>query len=117
MPQYIVGVKGFVAINCAFAIHLQTTTVFGDDERMVRKLLVAGLLLTAGFLTSCGMSTFGPDGSRHQTQTGVSETGYPGGQPVDAESPALSTSTEQKYAREESSSSEPVGEITKPPAK
>jgi hypothetical protein len=64
---------------------------------MLRKMGFVLVLLTAGFLTGCGMSTMGPDGSRHQTATGVSETGYPGGQPVDAESPALSTSTEQKY--------------------
>ena len=84
---------------------------------MVRKLSIAALLLTAGLLISCGMSTTGPEGSRHQTQNGVSETGYPGGQPTDAESPALGASSEQKYAREESSSAEPVGEITKAPAK
>ena len=84
---------------------------------MLRKSGVLVVLLTAGFLAGCGTSTTGPEGSKHQTQTGVSETGYPGypGTPTrDAESPALSSSTEQKYAREESSSSEPVGEITKP---
>ena len=58
-------------------------------------------LLMAGFLAGCGTSTTGPDGSKHQTMTGVSETGYPGGQPKDAESPALSSSTEQKYSRAE----------------
>ncbi len=68
---------------------------------MLRKMGFILVLLTAGFSMGCGMSSFGPDGSRHQTQTGVSETGYPGGQPVDAESPALSTSTEQKYASPE----------------
>jgi hypothetical protein len=68
---------------------------------MLRKSGLAGLLLIAGFLTSCGTSTMGPDGSKHQTQSGVAETGYPGGQPKDAESPALSSSTEQNYAGQE----------------
>ncbi len=68
---------------------------------MLRKLGFATLLLMAGFLVSCGTSTPGPDGSKHQTATGVSGTGYPGGQPVDAESPALSASSEQKYSRSE----------------
>jgi len=84
-------------------------------DNMLQKLGFSALLLAAVFLTGCGMSSPGPDGSRHQTETGVSETGYPGGQPVDAESPALSSSTEQKYARAESSSAEPVGEITPVP--
>ena len=66
---------------------------------MLRKLGVLTLLLTAGFLIGCGTSTTGPaGGSKEQTRTGVSETGYPGGQPVDAESPSLSSSTEQKYS-------------------
>ena len=68
---------------------------------MLQKMGVFALLLSAGFLAGCGISSLGPDGSRHQTQTGVSETGYPGGQPVDSESPALSSSSEQKYARAE----------------
>jgi hypothetical protein len=86
-------------------------------ENMLQKLGISGLLLTAVFLTGCGFSSWGPEGSRHQTATGVSETGYPGGQPVDAESPALSSSPEQKYARAESSAEEPVGEITPAPPK
>ena len=70
---------------------------------MLRKLGFATILLMAGFLVNCGTSTLGPEGSKHQTQTGVSETGYPGGQPKDAESPALASSTEVKYARTEGS--------------
>lgn len=37
----------------------------------------------------------------HQTQTGVSETGYPGNpaQRNDSQSPALSSSTEQEYSK------------------
>ena len=75
------------------------------------------VLLTAGFSVGCGISSLGPDGSRHQTATGVSETGYPGGQPVDAQSSSLSTSTEQKYASPEviaKDSSETVG-VTEAP--
>jgi hypothetical protein len=86
---------------------------------MLRKMGFILVLLTAGFSMGCGISTLGPDGSRHQTATGVSETGYPGGQPVDAESPALSTSTEQKYASPEviaKDSSETAG-IAETPAK
>jgi hypothetical protein len=86
----------------------------GMIENMLQKMGFAALLIWAGLSMGCGMSSPGPEGSRHQTQTGVSETGYPGGQPVDAESPALSTSTEQKYARAEPSADEPVGEVTKP---
>jgi hypothetical protein len=117
MPQYVVGVKGFVTINCVLVTDLQTTSVFSDDRKMLQKMGVVAVVLTAGFLIGCGMSTMGPDGSKHQTQTGVSETGYPGGQPVDAESPALATSTEQKYARAEPSADEPVGEVNKTPGK
>ena len=68
---------------------------------MLRKTGFVLVLLTAGFSMGCGFSSLGPDGSRHQTATGVSETGYPGGQPVDPQSPELSSSTEQKYASAE----------------
>jgi hypothetical protein len=75
---------------------------WGMIENMLQKLGVVALLLTAGFLIGCGTSTTDPGGgSKEQTRTGVSETGYPGGQPRDAESPALGSSTEQKYARAE----------------
>jgi hypothetical protein len=63
------------------------------------------LLLTAFaanlFLTACGMSTRGPDGSLSQTMSGVNPNGYPGGKPVDAHSPALSSSSEQLYSRDQ----------------
>ena len=84
---------------------------------MLRKMGFILVLLTAGFSIGCGISSLGPDGSRHQTATGVSETGYPGGQPVDPQSPALSTSTEQKYASPEviaKDSSETAGVTPKP---
>jgi hypothetical protein len=76
---------------------------------MLQKSGIVVLLLIAGFLTGCGTSTTGPEGSKHQTQTGVSETGYPGGQPNDAESPALSSSSEQKYSRAEAPGTEAEG--------
>jgi hypothetical protein len=34
--------------------------------------------------------------------TGVSSTGYPAGQPADAGSPALASSTETQYSRDQS---------------
>jgi hypothetical protein len=69
-----------------------------------RNLTLASAILMAGILAGCGTSTFGPDGgSRAQTMTGVSASGYPGGQPTDPGSPALGSSTESKYSREEKS--------------
>lgn len=62
---------------------------------MFRATLTTVALLTAGLLTSCGTSS--PD-SREQTRTGVTPSGYPGGQPKDAQSPALSSSTEQAHS-------------------
>ena len=67
-------------------------------ENMLQKMGLVALLLTAGFLAGCGTTSLGPGGSKEQTRTGVSGNGYPGGQPVDAESPALSSTTETKYA-------------------
>ena len=63
---------------------------------MLRKSGAVLVLLTAVFSMGCGTAS---PGSLHQSQTGVSESGYPGGQPTDAESPATGSSTEQKYAR------------------
>lgn len=65
---------------------------------MFSKTIAIFALLTAGFLTGCGTSSSGPTGSKHQTMTGVSESGYPGGQPKDAESPALSSTSEQEHS-------------------
>jgi hypothetical protein len=61
------------------------------------------LLLTAfaATLTACGMSTRGPDGSLSQTMSGVNPNGYPGGKPVDAYSPALSSSSESQHSRDQ----------------
>ncbi len=85
-------------------------------ENMLQKLGVGVLLLSGVFLTGCGMSSPGPDGSRHQTETGTAGTGYPGGQPVDAESPALSSSTEQQYSRAEAPEAALAGETAPAPA-
>jgi hypothetical protein len=35
---------------------------------------------------------------KHQTRTCVSESGYPGGQPKDPESPALASASEQEHS-------------------
>jgi hypothetical protein len=61
---------------------------------IVRATVTAGMF-AAVLLTGCGTSSSGLTGSRHQTMTGVSETGYPAGQPVDKGSPALGSSSEQ----------------------
>jgi hypothetical protein len=67
----------------------------------MQKLGMATALLAGLFLVGCGTSTHGPSGSMHQTQTGVSETGYPGhpAQRNDPQSPALSSSTEAKNSQ------------------
>jgi hypothetical protein len=71
---------------------------------MGRDLTLAATLLMAGILAGCGTSTFGPDGgSRANTMTGVSMSGYPAGQPTDPGSPSLGSSSEDKYSREEKS--------------
>ncbi|MDQ1470722.1 MAG: hypothetical protein QOJ99_2202 [Bryobacterales bacterium] len=62
------------------------------------KAALAGGIVATVLLTGCGTSTSGSTGSKHQTMTGVSETGYPGGQAKDAQSPALASSSEQAYS-------------------
>ena len=62
---------------------------------MFRALFVSAVLMAATFSTSCGTSSAA---SKEQTRTGVTETGYPGGQPKDAESPALASSSEQAHS-------------------
>jgi hypothetical protein len=65
---------------------------------MFSKTIALFALLTTGLLVGCGTSSAGPTGSKHQTMTGVSESGYPGGQPKDAQSPALSSTSEQEHS-------------------
>jgi len=65
---------------------------------MFLKTIALFALLAAGLLAGCGTSSRGPAGSMHQTMTGVSESGYPGGQPKDAEAPSLASTTEQEHS-------------------
>jgi len=74
-------------------------------EKMLRKTLAAAALLAACLLVGCGTSSDGPEGSRHQAMTGVSPSGFPAGQPTDPGSPALGSSTEQKYSRDQEEAS------------
>ena len=70
--------------------------------KMFRTIIGVAALLTAGFLIGCGTSSTGPEGgSKHQAQTGVSSSGYPAGEPKDAGSPALASSTESQYSRDQ----------------
>ncbi len=70
--------------------------------KMFRTTLALATLLTAGLLTGCGTSSTSPGGGSHQqADTGISESGYPAGQPKDAGSPALASSTESKYSRDQ----------------
>jgi hypothetical protein len=68
------------------------------SQKIVATLALAGGMIAAGLLTGCGTSSAGMTGSKHQTMTGVSETGYPGGKAKDAESPALASSSEQIHS-------------------
>jgi len=68
-------------------------------------------LAAAALLAGCGTSTFGPEGgSRSNTMTGVSASGYPGGKPMYAGSPALASSTEVQYSRDAGEAKEAAGE-------
>ena len=70
-------------------------------EKMLLTLRVAALL-TAFFLIGCGVSSTEPGGgSKGQAVTGVSSSDYPRGEPTDAGSPALASSTESQYSREQ----------------
>jgi hypothetical protein len=69
---------------------------------MLRKIISAAVLMAAVLLIGCGTSTTGPDGgSWQQSRTGVSSSGYPAGEPKDAGSPALASSTESEYSRDQ----------------
>jgi hypothetical protein len=85
----------------------------------MRKLGIATALLAGLFLVGCGTSTHGPDGSMHQTQTGVSETGYPGhpAQRNDPQSPAISSSSETKYSQSVSEPEAPKTEANAEPVR
>jgi hypothetical protein len=69
---------------------------------MVRKTIAAAALMAAVLMIGCGTSTRSPDGgSVQQAETGVSASGYPAGEPKDSYSPALASSTESQYSREQ----------------
>jgi hypothetical protein len=70
---------------------------------MIRNGFAAAALIVAGLLIGCGTSSTSPGGgSKGQATTGVSSvSGYPAGQPKDAGSPALASSTEAEYSREQ----------------
>lgn len=70
--------------------------------KMFRTTLALATLLTAGLLAGCGTASTEPGGgSKAQASTGISESGYPAGQVKDAGSPALASSTEAQYSRDQ----------------
>jgi len=77
---------------------------------MIEKMLITlrlAALLTALVLVGCGTSSTGPEGgSQRQAETGVSPSGYPAGEPKDAGSPALASSTESQYSRDQAEKAE-----------
>src|SRR5580704_15044087 len=76
--------------------------------KMFRTTIRVAALLTAGFLIGCGTSSTGPEGgSKQQAVTGVSSSGYPAGEPRDAGSPALASSTESHYSRDQTEKDAP----------
>ncbi|MDP9054387.1 MAG: hypothetical protein M3N93_08825 [Acidobacteriota bacterium] len=70
---------------------------------MFRTLICIATLSGATVLIGCGTST--PD-SRAEVATGVSPSGYPKGSPKDSGSPALASSTESQYSREQAEKTE-----------
>jgi hypothetical protein len=71
--------------------------------KMLRTITGIAALLAAGFLVGCGTAS---DGSKAQASTGVSSSGYPAGQPKDPGSPALSSSSESQYSRDQAEKTE-----------
>lgn len=69
--------------------------MFHLSRKFAFSTAMAAGIMGSVLLTGCGTSSAGLTGSKHQTMTGVSETGYPGGQPKDKGSPALASSSEQ----------------------
>lgn len=74
----------------------------------MRTTIFLGAIVCAGAMAGCGTSSPWPHGSKYTTQMGVAESGYPGGQPKDPGSPALASSTEDKYSHEGPKVPEPV---------
>jgi hypothetical protein len=50
------------------------------------------ILTGLGLLSFCGGCGWGTPESKHNSMTGVSESGYPKGEPADAGSPAIGSS-------------------------
>jgi hypothetical protein len=70
---------------------------------------IAVTLIAAGLLIGCGTSSTEPGGgSKHQAETGLSSSGYPAGEPKDAGSPALASSTESQYSRDQTEKDAPA---------
>ncbi|HWF09055.1 MAG TPA: hypothetical protein VG297_11370 [Bryobacteraceae bacterium] len=82
---------------------------------MIRNSLAVAAVLAAVFTIGCGTSTTSPGGgSKAQATTGVSVSGYPAGQPKDAGSPALASSTEAEYSRDQKEKTETSGTSQSP---
>ncbi|HXE64961.1 MAG TPA: hypothetical protein VN519_15560 [Bryobacteraceae bacterium] len=82
---------------------------------MIRNTLAAAALITAVLLIGCGTSSTSPGGgSKGQATTGVSVSGYPAGAPKDAGSPALASSTEAQYSRDQKKEGETGKKGTEP---
>lgn len=76
--------------------------MIGKMFRTFHTIIGIAALLTAGLCIGCGVASTGPDGgSKGQSSTGVSSSGYPAGEAKDAESPALASSSEAKYSRDQ----------------
>jgi len=69
---------------------------------MFRTTIGIAAILTAAFCAGCGVASTDPDGgSKQQSETGISPSGYPAGEAMDAGSPALASSSESKYSRDQ----------------
>lgn len=78
------------------------------EKIMFRNFIGIAALITAGLLIGCGTSSTEPGGgSKQQAETGVSSSGYPAGEPKDAGSPALASSTESQYSRDQTEKDAP----------
>jgi hypothetical protein len=79
---------------------------------MIEKMLITirvAALVAAALLIGCGVSSTEPGGgSKAQASTGVSSSGYPAGEPKDAGSPALASSTESQYSRDQKEKEAPA---------
>jgi hypothetical protein len=71
----------------------------------VKIIAAAALLAGAVFLAGCGVAS---EDSKYQLDNGVAPNGYPAGQPKDPESPALASSSEAKYSRDQAEKEEPA---------